>query len=308
MINRRKHHSHPPRLAPFLVPWLLASANVFPQTQNAATATHVVFLGTGAADIQRPEKDGCTNCTHIREHGGKNQRRYSSLFVAPDIVIDFSSTGLESLKACGISPSAVAHVVITHSHGDHFDPASIAAIATAKGGPISLHGNARVMAAMQKHLEGLEQKPELALHELKPFEGANIGQWRCMPLAASHAPGEDALIYVMRHRGFAFLYATDTSWLPAATFHALRSEKLDAAIVEATFGEVDNPDLLTAHMNLPFARLVKRHLTSQKILKPGGRFLVTHMSLHWCEPHDMLAPKLEAEGITLPYDGMQLRF
>ena len=287
---------------------LLFSQGLSAPAPDAPTAPRIVFLGTGAADIQRPEKDGCTNCTYIREHGGKNQRRYSSLFAGPDMVIDFSKTGLESLKACGIRPSEVAHVIITHSHGDHFDPASICALATEKGDPVSLYGNARVVTAMRKHLDGLGQKPELALHELKPFQGVNVGQWRCIPLLASHAPGEEALVYVMRHKEFAFLYATDTSWFPAATFNALKSEKLDAAIVEATFGEVDNPDLLTAHMNLPFVRMIKRHLVGQKILKPGAEFLVTHLSLHWCEPHDVLAPKLAAEEITLPHDGMGLEF
>lgn len=293
-------------IAPILTTLPLPAAGPSAPAPHASTAPRIVFLGTGAADIRRPEKDGCTNCTYIRQHGGKNQRRYSSLFVGPDMVIDFSGTGLESLKACGIRPSEVAHVIITHSHGDHFDPASICALAKEKGGPVSLHGNARVVTAMRKHLDGLEQKTEMALHELKPFQGVNVGGWRCIPLAASHAPGEDALIYVMRHGDQSFLYATDTSWLPAATFHALRSEKLDVAIVEATFGEIDNPDLLTAHMNLPFARMVKRHLVSQKILKPDARFIVTHLSLHWCEPHDLLAPKLATEEIVLPHDGMRL--
>ncbi|HPA17579.1 MAG TPA: MBL fold metallo-hydrolase [Verrucomicrobiae bacterium] len=293
-------------LALILTPPLLFAAGPPAPVQHADTASHVVFLGTGAADINRPKTDGCANCTHIREHGGKNARRYSSLFVAPDIVIDFTTTGLESLKASGVAPSAVAHVLITHSHGDHFDPASISALAKEKGGRITLHGNARVVAAMRKHLDALEDKPDVMVHELKPFQGCDVDEWRCIPLPASHAPGEDALLYVLRRKDRALLYATDTSWLPAATFNALKSEHLDLAIVEATFGEIDKPELLTAHMNLPFVRLVRRFLFEQKVMKAGGRFSVTHTSLHWCEPHDILAPKLANEGMILPHDGMRL--
>ena len=94
-----------------------------PAAKPEPPAPYVVFLGTGAADIQRPQKDTCPNCTYVREHGGRNARRYSSLFVSPGVLIDYSTTGREGLQAAGIAPAAVDYLLITHSHGDHFNPA-----------------------------------------------------------------------------------------------------------------------------------------------------------------------------------------
>lgn len=272
------------------------------------TSPYVIFLGTGAADITKPRTDSCTNCTYIREHGGKNERRFSSLFVSPNIVVDFASTGLDALKAAGITPANVDHVLITHSHGDHLDPAAIVMLAKQKNGRIALHGNARVIAAMQKHFDTLDEKPDVTLNEQKPFQGFSAGNWRCVPLLANHAPGEEALIYVLREKDRSLLYATDTAWLPASTFHALKSEKLVLAIVEATFGDLEKPELLTVHMNLPFVRMVKRYLVEQKVMKKDAKFAITHMSLHWCEPYDKLAPRLAGEDIIVSYDGLRLDF
>jgi phosphoribosyl 1,2-cyclic phosphate phosphodiesterase len=279
-----------------------------PITSSEPSAPYVVFLGTGAADIERPKKDKCANCTYVREHGGRNSRRNSSLFVSPGALIDYSVTGREGLRAAGIAPSAIDYLLITHSHGDHFNPAAVAELAREKGKPLILAGNANVLAGMQKHLETLPsaERPVITFRALKPFEEFTLGPWRGKALAANHIPNEEALLYVLRAKQKSLLYATDTGWLPVGTFAALRAENLDLAIVEGTFGEEVRPSLLTGHMNFPFVRLVKQYLVENKRLKPNGRFMVTHLSLHFCEPYDLLAPKLAAEGISLAYDGLRV--
>lgn len=161
---------------------------------------YVVFLGTGAADIQRPQKGDCPTCTYVREHGGRNARRYASLFVSPGVLIDYSVTGREGLDAAGIAPSAIGELLITHSHSDHFNPAAIVALAREKAEPLAL----------------------------------------------------------------------------------------------------------TGHLNFPFVRLVRQFLVDNKRLKPEGRFMVPHLSLHFCEPYDLLAPKLAAEGILVSDDGLRV--
>lgn len=279
-----------------------------PAAQPETPAPYVVFLGTGAADIQRPQKDTCPNCTYVREHGGRNTRRYSSLFVSPGVLIDYSTTGREGLQAAGIAPAAVDYLLITHSHGDHFNPAAVVALAREKGKPLTLVGNAKTVARMQEHLEALPaaERPAIALRAVRPFQEFTVGAWRGKALAANHIPDEDALLYVLRGKQKSLLYATDTGWFPVGTFAALRAESLDLAIVEGTFGEEVQPNLLTGHLNFPFVRLIRQFLVESKRLKPGGRFMVTHLSLHFCQPYDLLAPKLAAEGIVVPYDGLRV--
>ena len=282
-----------------------------PATPEHAGATEIVFLGTGAADSAKPRTHSCANCRYVRENGGKNERRHASLFVPPGILIDYSTTGRDGLKAAGIPSAAIDYILVTHSHGDHCDPQAIAELAREKGGQIVVFGDQEAVGSIRKHLATLSEPRALVLRTLRPYEEFAAGGWQCRALPANHTPQEEALLYVLRGNGKSLFYATDTAWFPNGTFYALKAEKLDLAIVEATFGEVETPDelsdCLTVHLNLPLARLLKRILFKQKIIKPGGRFAVTHLSLHWCEPHDLLEPKLAAEEIVLPYDGMRLR-
>jgi phosphoribosyl 1,2-cyclic phosphate phosphodiesterase len=286
---------------------IAAPPAVGPQPPKAASP-YVVFLGTGAADIERPKKDACPNCTYIREHQGRNTRRYSSLFVSPGVLIDYSVTGREGLRAAGIAPATVDYVLITHSHGDHFSPAAIVALAREKKGPLGLVANSKTVAQMQTHLETLakDQRPAITLRSVKPFEEFSIGPWRGKALAANHIATEDALLYVLRGKQKSLLYATDSGWYPVGTFAALAKERLDVAIVEGTFGEQMQPKLLTTHLNFPFVRLIRQFLAESKGQNPRLRLIVTHLSLHFCEPYDLLAPKLAAEGITVAYDGLRV--
>jgi phosphoribosyl 1,2-cyclic phosphate phosphodiesterase len=279
-----------------------------PATPCEEPAPYVVFLGTGAADIQRPQKDPCPTCTYVREHGGRNARRYSSVFVSPGVLIDYSVTGREGLESAGIAPSAIDYLLITHSHGDHFNPAAIVALAREKNKPLVLVGNAKTVARMQSHLETLPaaERPAITFRTVRPFEEFAVGPWRGKALAANHMPDEDALLYVLRGKQKSLLYATDTGWFPVGTFAAIHKENLDLAIVEGTFGEEMQPNLLTGHLNFPFVRLIRQFLVESKRLKPDGRFMVTHLSLHFCQPYDLLAPKLAAEGIIVPYDGLRV--
>lgn len=182
------------------------------------------------------------------------------------------------------------------------------ALAREKNKPLSLVGNANTVARIEEHLKalGADQRPELMLRTVKSGEEFALGQWRVKALAANHIPTEDALLYLLRGEHKSLLYASDTGWFSVGTFAALGAESLDLAIVEGTFGEQSHASMLVGHMNFPFARLIRQFLGKNKQLKPGGRFLVTHLSLHFCEPYDLLAPRLAAEDIVVAYDGLRV--
>ena len=301
-----------------LIPALLAiCAALALGSENPPTAAtgetggpYVIFLGTGAADIKSPKTDSCPNCTYVREHGGRNRRRFSSLFVSPDVVVDYATTGRESMRDARVEPAKVNWLLITHSHGDHFSPSSIVELAgerikSAKG-ELTLLGNATAAKMMREHLASLKEPPPIKAREVRPYEEFTAGEWRCKALPANHDPGEDCLVYVLRCGEKSLFYATDTTWFPVGTFNALKAEKLDLAIVEGTFGELTDPAYLAGHMTFAFDRLVKEFLVGQHAMKPSGKFALTHLSLHWCEPYDKLAPKLAKEGILVPYDGLRI--
>lgn len=82
----------------------------------------VVFVGTSAGEQFPGVWCNCPNCKRSRELGGKNIRRNASMYIEPNILIDFPP-GIpdQALKACVELPE-IEHLFITHDHADHFTP------------------------------------------------------------------------------------------------------------------------------------------------------------------------------------------
>ena len=289
---------------------VVTALGLFAAGISAAEKPYVVFLGTGTADIHVPDGCHCPNCTYIREHGQRNRRRYSSLYVDPGLVIDFTTTGMAGLKAARIAPAEVKCLLITHSHGDHFDAPAIVQLAEERAkktpGPLPVFGNATVTAALKKHLASLKRSVPLAPAEVTAYRDFAAGGWTCTPMLANHDPSQQCLFYVLTKGELGVLYVTDTTWFPVKTFYAIARKKLDLAIVEGTFGPQTDPSYLIGHMTFAFDRLVRKWLMDSKTLKPGGTFAVTHLSLHWVPPYDLVVEPLGREGIVVSYDGLKL--
>lgn len=282
----------------------VSACAVSAQDEARTIESHVVFLGTGAADIYTPDQCRCETCAYIHEKGGKNKRRFSSLYAHPGLLIDFSTTGMDSLEQCGIDPDDLTSLLFTHSHGDHFNPQAVVQLVNARKAeePLNIYGNSRVISALKEH-----SSPRMTLTELKPYQDFRAGEWSCTALAANHAMDEEeCLIYILNRNGHTILYATDTTWFPARTFADILNRKLDTAIVEATFGHRTETEYLLTHLNFDMNRAIRELLVKREVLKPGGVYALTHLSLHMIPPHDLIHEQLEKEGILIPYDGQKL--
>ena len=282
----------------------------FSTSKQSVSSPYVVFLGTGAADIDTPKVDNCEFCTYIRKHGGKNWRRFSSLYISPNIVIDFSTTGMESLSNANIRPGDIGYLLITHSHGDHCNPSSIVTLAKSSwelsGRKLQVFCNSKVGQIIRGYVDGLREGVPIDVKEIKPYQEFQVGEWSCIALAGNHAADEDCLLYLFQKEGYGIFYATDTTWFPVRTFQEVANRKLNLVVVEATFGPKTDAELLIGHMNFDFARKIKEYLVKKRCLDPYGVFALTHLSLHHCPPYGLLHGKMAAEGILIPYDGQKL--
>ena len=79
----------------------------------------LTFIGTGAADWDWQNMPPGT-------------RGSTATPIGKSCLIDAGPTVASSLSRVGAKLSQIAHVVVTHSHSDHFQPATIAAIAKAR--------------------------------------------------------------------------------------------------------------------------------------------------------------------------------
>ena len=236
------------------------------------------FLGTGAADWNGPDARG-------------EYRRLTSTLIDDTLLIDFTKTAADMLK----NPSDVRCILITHSHGDHFDPAAIAALA-----PAVLF--AHESWAGEIDIPGIEVHP------------AAIGQWmqadeyEVMALPSNHSTArayEQTVNYLIRKGEQTFLYATDGAWLPNKSLHLMKGMKLDGMAVDATIGDGHAGDYrIFEHNSIPMIRIMVETMTKTGLLKPEAKVFLTHMArtLHGTQK------EVEA-GVSAPFvvcfDGME---
>jgi len=267
---------------------------------------HILFVGTGAADYEAALHCDCPNCRHIRAHGGRNMRHYSSLLINGAVLVDCGATVPWRLAELGLPPSCVEAILFTHSHGDHLDPPAVEALLRARRperGPLPVYAN-------EASLETLgELRGGLLSHCLSPGDAFEVGDLRVTALHANHiVQEEEALNFVVEDGQTRLLYATDTAWPLPTTWRALQALPLDTAIVEATFGLLDgssHPDCLTHHLNWTEFLRLRKALIEASVLPATAPFLATHLSLHSVPPHDRFS-RLAQPPAVVAHDGMTL--
>ena len=78
------------------------------------------FLGTAAAEGVPAIFCSCQTCKSSGELGGRNIRKRSSLLLDDKIMFDFNDA-LTFVHQYQLDLSKLEHLVITHSHSDHFN-------------------------------------------------------------------------------------------------------------------------------------------------------------------------------------------
>ena len=78
------------------------------------------YLGTSAAEGWPAPFCACEACERARKRGGKDLRTRSQALVDDRILIDLPGDTLAHANQFAIDLSKVNHLLITHSHLDHF--------------------------------------------------------------------------------------------------------------------------------------------------------------------------------------------
>lgn len=294
------------------------------------SSTHrlgIRFLGTGAADWTSAHEcsDTCRDrCAEIRERGGRNVRRFSSLFLAPDTIVDFTDHAERALDEYGIQGEALRHVIITHGHYDHFQPPAIFALASRLPHPLKLYGNQTVGHALDfaaHHSWDAETgrfterggAPDIEFEAVSPGRPFRVGDATATPVAANHMidkprmiAEQQALNYVFEREGKTLFYGLDSSFFLPETLAALGDHAFDVVVLDATFGDRDIDPEKSGHMNFALLREAVDELRRAELLRDGAVVVASHLSRCCVEPHDHIADRLAREGIALAYDGMCL--
>lgn len=248
----------------------------------------------------------CSVCREAARRAGKNIRTCASLMIGEKHKVDLPpDTFLHSLRR-GKPFSKLEHLVITHSHPDHFYPESLRLRAEPFAfmelrRTLHIYGTETIRDIAEDAL-GSPLPDGLSFHCVEVFHSFATGDIEVLPVKAFHKSDELCLNYVFTSRGKGFLQAFDTGWYEEDTWNALSGLMLDAAIIECTAGKLDEPP--TAHLGVKPLIQMKGKLVEILALRPDARVIATHFSHIGGLLHEELEQALLPAGIEAAYDGM----
>ena len=259
----------------------------------------LLFLGPGAADWP-------TETAHLGDERGLD-RRYTSVLVDDDILIDPGPDVPEALQTFGADPKKITAVLISHSHGDHFSADTLSWLADLH--PIDVYGSDGYAHKLPRH-------PGLTFHTLAPRESREVASGTLKALTSTHLVGdtdETCLHYVLQRGGNTLLYATDGAWFTERTFSDMGKFTYDCIILDATFGDDTSryriPDrwILFAHNGLSMVRhICESFRDKRKCVHEGTVFVADHLARHYYPDIETARAAFEPFGAIAAYDGMRL--
>ncbi len=250
---------------------------------------HFRFLGTGAADCGTPAV-------------GFDNRAYASLLINDRVLIDGTMRVLEKIG----NPARITDILYTHSHADHYDPQLLAALA-----PVCVHAH--------RSWAGEIDVPGIVVMPFDVCSDFAVCDLLVTALPANHSTArayETPVHFVIRGGGRTVFYATDGAWLRNEEWHALQNEALDAAIFDATVGEMYPSDYrIFEHNTVGMVRLIVGTLRNPRngpnpttgsigpVLKPDAKVYLTHIGRTLHPGHEKIAESCAGEFIVA-YDGL----
>jgi phosphoribosyl 1,2-cyclic phosphate phosphodiesterase len=263
----------------------------------------IQYLGTAAAEGMPAFFCDCPVCTRAAMLGGKNIRTRSQCLIDDVLLIDYPpDTYLHTITG-GLELKKVNHVLITHTHGDHFFPHDVnmnsppCNIGTIH--PVIFYGNDKVQDALNPLAE--QSSGGLQVKRLNPFVPATFGGYRVTPLRALHDRSETCLIFSVELGRKRFLYGNDTGYFPEDTMECIRGQRFDAISLDCTTGKDRDGD---NHMGFLDIQEMRRRLIGNGCADDNTQWIANHFSHNYGYVYEDAAKLLQPAGFTVSYDGM----
>ena len=283
----------------------------------------LTFLGTGAGEGYPGYWCECPHCTYARKHRGKNLSTNSSMVIDEELLIDIGPSCFDNAARFGVNLSKIKTLLVTHPHEDHLQPQHLYWRNTDEsllpltyvekmrhGGPrftdipqLNIYGNSFVMETLRKSLDDMEEL-KINLHEIKEGKEEKTDGYRILPVRGNHGSQQGfSHSYIIQKDEKTLLYALDSGSYDEDQFALIQEYQYDAVIMEGTTGLNEQ---YGGHMCLVNNIRIRERLKENKCLRENSRFLLTHLSPHWCPPHDWYESIVASEGLELAYDGLQI--
>ena len=280
----------------------------------------LTFLGTAASEGYPSPWCDCENCRYARTHGGRNIRANSCASIDGRLLIDFGPTCADSAARHGVDLARMEALLITHSHEDHLyphilrlrgaDPRVVSLPARDQRAypgkrftqipELTVYGNRTVGNALADCIEG-DEDCRLRFVTVEAGKVYRQGDYEIIPVPANHGAPGFCLNYIIRTGGRTLLYALDGGPFSEAARAILRGFCFDLMVMECTAGP---KKLMDGHMWLDAVSAYRDWLIASGCAADDHRLFLSHMSPHWCPPHDRFREMVKPLGLEVAYDGL----
>lgn len=273
------------------------------------------ILGSGGGEGYPALFCECEHCKAARKAGGKSLRSLSQTLIDGKLLIDLPAATHAHCLAGSFSLGHVEHLLITHTHADHYVPE----ILDTRGGgfahnmaakKLNIYGNKDVTRRFNGTFElfpiGKEIRESIVLHEVHAFEPFTAGEYKITPIKACHAFEEDALNYIIDNGKTALLYLVDSGYPYEETLEYLKSygKKFGCVVMDATRGDA----YYKGHMNFEENKKLKAYLLQEGMCDCTAKFVITHITHNHAGTHEEVEKYFAGSGIIVAYDGCDVKF
>lgn len=256
----------------------------------------LLCLGTGAADWD-PKLASAD----------PSFRRLTAALIGGDLMIDCGPCVHEFAETFGHTDlyRNVRSILVTHSHGDHFNASAVRMLAENSESGVTVYGDS-VVGTLLSLSEKLHFVPLTAGQTL------DIDGYSVLALPANHStayPEEQPLHYVIYRadEDKRLFWGCDGAWLYNRTYHAIRDLKFDALVFDCTVGDLENDFRSFEHNNI---RMIEEQLRTligyHHILREDGTIYANHMARTLHTDHAALTARLAPLGVIPMHDNMEI--
>lgn len=275
------------------------------------------FLGTAGCTGIPSMYCQCPVCENARKVKGKELRSRSGFVLDEKVAIDFSADSYMNMTRNDVRFGSIKHLLITHSHEDHFYPQDLVLRVTATREPfpdiekkLFIYGNATVLKYFREVSFFKEKVLEaVTLVEIARNQVFYMDDYKVTTFYAPHMTTEDSMVFLIERNGQAYLHLVDTGFPQPELFDYLKDNnvKLDAITADCTYGTMDIE--FGGHMQILQNVKVKNKLLELGVLKENAPYYLTHFSeYNRIDTHEILCKEAEKYNMTVAYDGMTVEF
>lgn len=274
----------------------------------------IQYLGTAAAEGWPALFCNCEICKRARAVGGKELRTRTQTVVDQKILIDFPPDSYTHALNYSLQLGKVQHLLVTHSHMDHFFPVELIHRHEHFGhhaeGMLHIYGNEAVEKAFYDAvlIDRFKVHPldeAVRFVRLAPFADFTADGYHIVPVPADHDRRETCYIYVIEKDGKNILYGHDTGLnLSAEAWECIFKRKYALISLDATMGRKHSEGY---HMGLPDVLTFVKKLQEHGCIGQDTVKVINHFSHNGEMTHEELEAFAEEHGLTAAYDGMKVR-